>query len=652
MATQKKIVLTAEDRTKPAFRSVKSSMNQIESVASGLTKTFAVLAGATGLGMVARSFVTASDRATQLENKLQLVTDGSRDLTRVYGKLFELSKSTRVSFEATSELYARLARSSDQLGLSEEQLLQITKSLNQAFAVSGAGVMETASAVRQLGQGLASGTLRGDELRSVMENTPRVARMIAEGMGTTIGELRRLGSEGKLNAETVTTAILRMGGQVQQEFNKTSGTVSQATQQMSDSFMNFVNVVDEQTGAGSATARFVTLLSKGLDNISRRMSGDDPFGLFGMSLKELNKELSDSEIGLNNFLKLTKQQQENAGGQETAMFLFDKMLAIRAKIASKTGETLDLTKEINKETEKQLFTLDEIGDQSLDAYLKDLNDIKLTAEDIENIFRDQKINIEAGTKMLGARLNLQNKLSKSLADIDARLEDAGDADKQRIRQIKKNAQIELDINRKAFLADVQNRSEYETRKKDIVENTQNEIDLVRQQSEAKEQALNQQRLTSAIGTTTAMAAALKDESTELFNFYKAMAIAEATINTYNAATSALKIPYVGPFLAASMVALGFMYVQKIASMQPPGKAQGGAVVGGKSYVVGEKGPELFTPGKSGQINPNNSVGGSTNITFRISAIDAKGLNDLLLSRREMIIGMINAAQSRKLGRRL
>ena len=87
-------------------------------------------------------------------------------------------------------------------------------------------------------------------------------------------------------------------------------------------------------------------------------------------------------------------------------------------------------------------------------------------------------------------------------------------------------------------------------------------------------------------------------------------------------------------------------------MQPPGKAQGGAVVGGKSYMVGEKGPELFTPGKSGQVNPNSTVGGSTNITFRISAIDAKGLNDLLLSRREMIIGMINAAQSRKLGRRL
>ena len=234
MATQKKIVLTAEDRTKGAFRGVQRNLNGLETATAGLQKAFALLAGATGLALVARSFINAADRATQLENKLKLVTNTSQDLTRVYGKLFQLSKDTRVSFEATSELYARLARSSDHLGLSEEQLLQITESLNQAFAVSGAGIMETASAVRQLGQGLASGRLAGDELRSIMENTPRVAKMIADGMDTSIGQLRRLGSEGKLNAESVTEAILKMGPEVQAEFEKTAGTVGQATTAMSD----------------------------------------------------------------------------------------------------------------------------------------------------------------------------------------------------------------------------------------------------------------------------------------------------------------------------------------------------------------------------------------------------------------------------------
>ena len=98
MATQKKIVLTAEDRTKGAFRGVQRNLNGLETATAGLQKAFAVLAGATGLALVTRSFINAADRATQLENKLKLVTNSSRDLTRVYGELFNLKNSIELKF--------------------------------------------------------------------------------------------------------------------------------------------------------------------------------------------------------------------------------------------------------------------------------------------------------------------------------------------------------------------------------------------------------------------------------------------------------------------------------------------------------------------------------------------------------------------------
>jgi len=652
MATQKKIVLTAEDRTKPAFRSAKRSMNSLEGAASGLQKTFALLAGATGLALVARSFINAADRATQLENKLKLVTGTSKDLTRVYGTLFELSKSTRVSFEATSELYARLARSSDHLGLSEKDLLQITESLNQAFAVSGAGIMETASAVRQLGQGLASGRLAGDELRAIMENAPRVAKMIATGMGTTIGQLRRMGSEGKLNAESVTKAILKQSEVIQEEFDKTQGTVEQASTKMGDSWMNFVNVVDETTGTTGVITVGLERMSRGLDKISRRISGEDPFGLYGMSLKQLREELTKTGQEFENWHNVPTGMKSLPQVEGGDLILFEKMSQIKAKIAEKTGQIVVYEMEVSEEAKKQVNYLDEISGY-VDKTHQDLASMSNVVYDTNLLFGTQRDIIEAGTKALGDRLDIIEKLATKMLAIDARIEGAGEtAEQRKLKRIKKNAQIELNLNREFYDKGGQTFEEYEARKGAIVKDTQEKIDETKEEGAEQEKQLNVARLTSAIGTTTSMAAALKDESRQLFDFWKAMAIAEATINTYNAATSAMKIPYVGVALASAMVALGMMYVQKIAAMEPPPKQYGGGVTGGKKYLVGEKGPELFTPSNAGQITPNNQVGGSTNVNFKITAINARGIDQLLTSRRDMIIGMINEAQSRKLRRGL
>ena len=76
-----------------------------------------------------------------------------------------------------------------------------------------------------------------------------------------------------------------------------------------------------------------------------------------------------------------------------------------------------------------------------------------------------------------------------------------------------------------------------------------------------------------------------------------------------------------------------------------GKAQGGAVQGGKAYMVGEKGPEMFVPSGSGKIIPNNQMGGGqpVNVNFNISTVDASGFNELLTNSRGVIVNMINSA---------
>lgn len=83
-------------------------------------------------------------------------------------------------------------------------------------------------------------------------------------------------------------------------------------------------------------------------------------------------------------------------------------------------------------------------------------------------------------------------------------------------------------------------------------------------------------------------------------------------------------------------------------------AEGGTAQAGKAYVVGERGPELFVPRSTGTVVPNdamaNTVGGEVNVNFNINAVDAASFDELLLSRKGLIVGTIQQA-FRQQGRR-
>src|SRR5690606_2602352 len=97
------------------------------------------------------------------------VTTGTENLTTVTSRLFDVANRTRSSFEGTANLYARVALATKELGIGQQELLTFTERVNQAIILSGASAQEAQAGLIQLSQGLASGALRGDELRSVLE---------------------------------------------------------------------------------------------------------------------------------------------------------------------------------------------------------------------------------------------------------------------------------------------------------------------------------------------------------------------------------------------------------------------------------------------------------------------------------------------------
>ena len=155
----------------------------------------------------------------------------------------------------------------------------------------------------------------------------------------------------------------------------------------------------------------------------------------------------------------------------------------------------------------------------------------------------------------------------------------------------------------------------------------------------------------AIDQGAQMFSALGAQNKKAFEAAKAFNIANAIMNTYMAATKALAT-YPPPFnfvAAAAAVGMGLAQVAQIRSQQYSGRQLGGPVMGGQPYLVGENGPEIFTPNNTGSITPNHQLGMSepVNINFNITTTDASGFDDLLVQRRGLITQMVSDAMSER-----
>ena len=268
MTTERIDIIVSERGSRVVKRNIdgvgKSGMTAARGIRF-LTRALATIGGA----LAARELIRQADSYTLLINRLKLVTSSTEELAEVNERLFQTARATRTSYQETVGLYFRVARSADELKLSQSDLLSITETVNQAVRVSGATAQEAAAGVRQFGQALGSGVLRGDELVSVLENMPRLAMAIADGLGVTIGELRNLGEDGELTAERVLGALRNQAPQIAQEFQQLAPTVGESFMLMSDAALRLLGRIDQTLGITAALASLMVFFADNLETVAK-----------------------------------------------------------------------------------------------------------------------------------------------------------------------------------------------------------------------------------------------------------------------------------------------------------------------------------------------------------------------------------------------
>ena len=227
------------------------------------------LAASLGAGLSIAGLVRASDEAATISARLKLATGNAQQLATAQKAVFDLAQRTRTSLLATVDLYARIERSTRDLKVNQATILQLTETINQAAQISGGGAGAEA-ALFQLSQGLASGTLRGEELNSVLEQTPRLAQAIADGMNIPIGKLRQIAQDGKLTSEAVLRALLSQSATLQKEFAEFPPTIASGFTAIRNAFVQYLQTSSQ---AGTAARDFAEALQAIARNLPAIIDG-------------------------------------------------------------------------------------------------------------------------------------------------------------------------------------------------------------------------------------------------------------------------------------------------------------------------------------------------------------------------------------------
>lgn len=239
-----------------------AAQNKTADATQALTGRIKSLVGAyVGLQTV-QKLVDTSDQMTQINARLQLMTGSAEAAADAQDKIYQAAQRSRGAYMDMADMVAQLGTLASDAFSSTDELIAFAEQLQKQMAISGASGQSAQAAMVQLTQALASGTLRGDELNSVLEQTPMIAKTIADYMGVTTGQIREMASEGAITADVVKNAMLSAAAETDAAYEQMPLTWSQVWTMGSNMALQAMQpVLDLISLAANNTERLIPIVT-------------------------------------------------------------------------------------------------------------------------------------------------------------------------------------------------------------------------------------------------------------------------------------------------------------------------------------------------------------------------------------------------------
>ena len=253
-----KVRILGENKTGAAFRKFKgdidSTQNAVRSLRNQIIAAFGV-----------RELVQAGDTFVNLQNRMGALTGTAEGTAEAMAHMKRIALESRSDFDAVGDLFAKITFATKEMGLSQQEVADATQTVANTFIISGASAIEAANASRQLAQGLASGTLRGDELNSVMEQNSALAELLAQGLGVSTGKLREMGAAGKITAENILPTLIAATDETSATVADMNVTIAQAVTNLRTQFTTLVGDFNSSTNAFGNVANGINFLAQNME---------------------------------------------------------------------------------------------------------------------------------------------------------------------------------------------------------------------------------------------------------------------------------------------------------------------------------------------------------------------------------------------------
>ncbi|KLW94345.1 hypothetical protein SK63_01688 [Enterobacter sp. BIDMC110] len=236
-----------------ATRETQRSLADLNSQLATVRSSAAGLAGAWAGAFATHQLVQFADTWNQLNGRLRLASSSSEDYVQSQRVLMEISQRTGTSLEANSNLYSRIAQYLRDAGYASADVAKVTETVATSLKLSGASTEEASSVITQLSQALGSGVLRGEEFNSIMENGGRLAKLLADGLGTTVGGLRNMANNGELTTNKIVPLLTNVEI-LRKEFDTLPASISGSAQKVQNAFLAWVGGANDAVGASSTLA--------------------------------------------------------------------------------------------------------------------------------------------------------------------------------------------------------------------------------------------------------------------------------------------------------------------------------------------------------------------------------------------------------------
>lgn len=265
-------VETYERKVQQLNSELEQTDGKASAAAGGLGKIGSVLAGFASLSF-AKSMLDTADAMQSINTQVRLVTSSESEYLAVQRQLLDVANNTYASLESTANLYVSTSNALKDYGYTQQEILTFTEATNNAMAIGGVQAQQQAAALLQLSQALGSGVLQGDEFKSISKAAPILLDTIAEYMGKSRTEIKKLGSEGQLTADVIFKAISGASEKFGEQAAKMPMKMGQALTVFSNNWQSMVSKLMNDSGVMSGIAAIIKLIADNLNLVVPIVAG-------------------------------------------------------------------------------------------------------------------------------------------------------------------------------------------------------------------------------------------------------------------------------------------------------------------------------------------------------------------------------------------